>query len=90
MYLQPEAEDGDDHDADIVGNASCITRFIKSLILLMEHGAKAHLRHLSEFFGLLFEFSRMGDEETLFLLRINIIKCIADFYLGHKNTDNVS
>lgn len=90
MYLQPEAEDGDDHDADIVGNASCITRFIKSLILLMEHGAKAHLRHLSEFFGLLFEFSRMGDEETLFLLRINIIKCIADLYLGHKNTDNVS
>ncbi|KAL5285273.1 USP34 family protein [Megaselia abdita] len=88
MYLQPEAEDGDDHDADIVGNASCITRFIKSLILLMEHGAKAHLRHLSEFFGLLFEFSRMGDEETLFLLRINIIKCIADFYLGHKNSDN--
>lgn len=89
MYLQPEAEDGDEHDADIVGNASCITRFIKSLILLMEHGAKAHLRHLSDFFGLLYEFSRMGEEETSFLLRINIIKSIADFYLGNKNTENV-
>lgn len=90
MYLQPEAEDGDELDAEIAGNGSCITRFIKSLILLMEHGAKAHLRHLSEFFGLLYEFSKMGEEESLFLLRINIIKSIADFYLGNKNTDNVS
>lgn len=73
-----------------MGNASCVTRFISSLILLMEHGAKAHLRHLSEFFGLLFEFSRMGDEETVFLLRINVIKSVADFYLGNKTQDCVS
>ena len=72
-----------------MGNASCVTRFISSLILLMEHGAKAHLRHLSEFFGLLFDFSRMGDEETVFLLRIGIIKSVADFYLGHKSQDSV-
>lgn len=87
MYLKTEK---DEDDKEIVGNASCVTRFIKSLILLMEHGAKAHLRHLSEFFGLLYEFSRMGDEEALFLLKINVIRSVADFYLGHKTQDCVS
>ncbi|XP_037912392.1 ubiquitin carboxyl-terminal hydrolase puf isoform X3 [Hermetia illucens] len=86
LYLQTESsEDGKEE----IGNCSCVTRFIKSLILLLEHGAKAHLRHLSEFFGLLYEFSRMGDEETLFLLRINVIRSVSDFYLGNKNQDSV-
>lgn len=75
---------------ETIGDASCVTRFIKSLITIMEHGAKAHLRHLSEFFGLLYEFSRMGEEETLFLLKINVIRSVADFYLGHKTQDCVS
>lgn len=26
----------------------------------------------------------MGEEETLFLLKINVIRSVADFYLGHK------
>ncbi|XP_055587463.1 ubiquitin carboxyl-terminal hydrolase puf [Uranotaenia lowii] len=81
LYLKVEP---DDDDNEIIGNVSCVTRFIKSLIMLMEHGARAHLRHLSEFFGLLYEFSRMGEEEALFLLRINVIRSVADFYLGHK------
>lgn len=73
------------------GEASCVTRFIKSLILLMEHNAKSHLRHLSEFFGLLYEFSRMGDEEAMFLLKINVTRSMSDFYLGHKSAqDGVS
>uniref|UniRef100_A0A1A9ZZN0 ubiquitinyl hydrolase 1 n=1 Tax=Glossina pallidipes TaxID=7398 RepID=A0A1A9ZZN0_GLOPL len=84
LYLESET---DEDGKEIIGHTSCVTRFISSLILLMEHGAKAHLRHLSEFFGLLFEFSRMGDEETLFLLRIGVIKSVADFYLGNKTQD---
>lgn len=72
-----------------IGEKSCVTKFIKSLIALMENGAKAHLRHLTEFFGLLYEFSRMGEEETKFLLQINVIKSVSDFYLGHKNHNNV-
>lgn len=75
----------------LMGEKSCVTKFIKSLIaLMMENGAKAHLRHLTEFFGLLYEFSRMGEEETKFLLHINVIKSVSDFYLGHKNHNNVS
>lgn len=87
LYLKTET---DAEGREIVGDASCVTRFIKSLITIMEHGAKAHLRHLSEFFGLLYEFSRMGEEETLFLLKINVIRSVADFYLGHKTQDCVS
>lgn len=85
LYLKFEE---DDEGKEIIGNNSCVTLFIKSLILLLEHGAKAHLRHLSEFFGLLYEFSRMGEEETLFLLKINIIRSVADFYLGNKSSSD--
>lgn len=87
LYLKNET---DSDDSEAVGEASCVTRFIKSLISIMEQGAKPHLRHLSEFFGLLYEFSRMGEEETLFLLKINVIRSVADFYLGHKTQDNVN
>ncbi|XP_058056030.1 ubiquitin carboxyl-terminal hydrolase puf [Anopheles bellator] len=84
LYLKAETDvDGN----EIIGSVSCVTRFIKSLIMLMEHGAKAHSRHLSEFFGLLYEFSRMGEEEAVFLLRINVIRSVADFYLGHKGQE---
>ncbi|XP_035782430.1 ubiquitin carboxyl-terminal hydrolase puf-like isoform X2 [Anopheles albimanus] len=84
LYLKAETDaDGN----EIIGNVSCVTRFIKSLIMLMEHGAKAHSRNLSEFFGLLYEFSRMGEEEAVFLLRINVIRSVADFYLGHKGQE---
>lgn len=86
LYLKTE---NDADGREIVGDASCVTRFIKSLITIMENGAKAHLRHLSEFFGLLYEFCRMGEEETLFLLKINVIRSVADFYLGHKTQDCV-
>ncbi|XP_055847912.1 ubiquitin carboxyl-terminal hydrolase puf isoform X2 [Episyrphus balteatus] len=84
LYLKT---DTDENGKESYGTSSCITRFISSLILLMEHGARQHLRHLSEFFGLLFEFSRMGDEETVFLLRVNVIRSVADFYLGNKSQD---
>lgn len=84
LYLKTET---DENGKETYGTSSCITRFMSSLILLMEHGARQHLRHLSEFFGLLFEFSRMGDEETVFLLRTNVIRSVADFYLGNKSQD---
>lgn len=87
LYLECEA---DDDGKEVLGHASCVTRFISSLILLLEHGARIHMRHLSEFFGLLFEFSRMGDEETMYLLRIGVIKSVVDFYLGNKTQDCVS
>lgn len=72
-----------------IGNKSCVTKFVKTLLSLMEHGAKAHLKHLTEYFGFLYEFSRMGDEEAHFLIAIGAIHTMVQFYLGHKAHDFV-
>jgi len=55
----------------------------------MEHGAKAHLKHLTEYFGFLYEFSKMGEEESKFLLVVGAINTMVHFYLGHKAHDFV-
>jgi ubiquitin carboxyl-terminal hydrolase 34 len=73
-----------------IGNASCVTKFIKTLLSLMEHGAKAHLKHLTEYFGFLYEFSKMGEEESKFLLAVGAINSMVHFYLGQKANDFVS
>ncbi|ALC45917.1 CG5794 [Drosophila busckii] len=86
QYLGVET---DEDNKELIGNASCVTRYISSLISLLEHGARSHLRHLSEYFSLLCEFSRMGDEEAMFLLRIGVLKSLVDFYLGHKSSDSI-
>ncbi|KAL3285850.1 hypothetical protein HHI36_000370 [Cryptolaemus montrouzieri] len=72
-----------------IGNASCVTRFVKTLLSLMEHGAKAHLKHLTEYFGFLNEFSKMGEEESKFLLAVGAINITVNFYLGQKANDFV-
>lgn len=107
-------EKGQEKSTDVVtvtpeniGNASCVTKFVKTLLSLvswsvssragymidffkMEHGAKAHLKHLTEYFGFLYEFSKMGEEESKFLLAAGAINTMVHFYLGQKAHDFVS
>ncbi|XP_015123639.1 ubiquitin carboxyl-terminal hydrolase 34 [Diachasma alloeum] len=71
-----------------VGTQSCVTRFVRMLLSLMEH-AKQHLKHLTEYFSFLYEFSKMGEEETLFLIRVQAISTMINFYLGHKTHEMV-
>uniref|UniRef100_T1K3V7 USP domain-containing protein n=1 Tax=Tetranychus urticae TaxID=32264 RepID=T1K3V7_TETUR len=64
----------------------CVARFIRRLVSLAECNnslVRPHLRHLTEYFTLLFEFSKLGEEETNFLLRINTISIVVQFYLSH-------
>ena len=56
----------------------------------LEHSAKAYWKNLSEYFTLLNESCKMGDQESQFLLSINTIYSMANFYLGQKPTDLVS
>jgi ubiquitin carboxyl-terminal hydrolase 34 len=56
----------------------------------MEHGAKAHLKHLTEYFSFLYDFSKLGDEETQFLINVQAISMMANFYMGQKAQDYVS
>ncbi|XP_041969100.1 ubiquitin carboxyl-terminal hydrolase puf [Aricia agestis] len=82
LYLQ--GDEGE--DSSKLGEASCVTRFIRMLLSLMDSGARTHLRHLTEYFSLLYEFSKMGEEEGKFMLRVNAISSMVNFYLGQNNT----
>ncbi|KAK2584981.1 hypothetical protein KPH14_008512 [Odynerus spinipes] len=84
LYLLCDEE----NDLSTVGTRSCVTRFVRMLLSLMEH-AKQHLKHLTEYFSFLYEFSKMGEEETLFLIRVQAISTMVNFYLGHKTHEFV-
>nr|XP_012145219.1 PREDICTED: ubiquitin carboxyl-terminal hydrolase 34 isoform X2 [Megachile rotundata] len=84
LYLLCDEE----NDINTVGTRSCVTRFVRMLLSLMEH-AKQHLKHLTEYFSFLYEFSKMGEEETLFLIRVQAISTMVNFYLGHKTHEFV-
>ncbi|XP_057336925.1 ubiquitin carboxyl-terminal hydrolase puf [Microplitis mediator] len=89
LYLLCENEDEySDNQFNGVGTQSCVTRFVRMLLSLMEH-AKQHLKHLTEYFSFLYEFCKMGEEETLFLIRVQAISTMINFYLGHKTLEMV-
>lgn len=53
-----------DGPVEDIGSRSCVTRFVKTLLSIMEHGVKPHSKHLTEYFAFLFEFAKMGEEEV--------------------------
>ncbi|XP_055079983.1 ubiquitin carboxyl-terminal hydrolase 34 isoform X2 [Periophthalmus magnuspinnatus] len=92
LYLQPGMEDGsDDMDGPVedIGSRSCVTRFVKTLLSIMEHGVKPHSKHLTEYFAFLYEFAKMGEEESQFLLSLQAISIMVHFYMGTKGPENV-
>ena len=65
-----------------IGGASPITRFIRTLLTLLDTGAaRPHLKYLSEFHSFLYDFAKLGEEETRFLISIQAISTLIDFYL---------
>ena len=65
-----------------IGSRSQITRFVRTLLNLLEHGtAKPHLKHLTELFSFLLDFAKLGDQEAEFLLNIQAITVCVEFYL---------
>ena len=63
--------------------ASPITRFLRTVLSLLETGlARPYLKHLTELFRFLYDFSKLGEvEESRFLLSINTITIFVEFYL---------
>ncbi|NWQ77721.1 UBP34 hydrolase, partial [Columbina picui] len=91
LYLQPGMEDcSDDMDGPVedIGSRSCVTRFVKTLLSIMEHGVKPHSKHLTEYFAFLYEFAKMGEEESQFLLSLQAISTMVHFYMGTKGPEN--
>lgn len=89
LYLQPFIE-GDDGEIDVseLGTKSCVTRFIKKMLTIIEHGVRPHSKYLTEYFAFLLEFAKMGDEECFFLINSNAISTMIGFYMGQKAQEN--
>jgi len=54
----------------------------------LEQDARPQCKYLTEYFGLLLDFARMGDIECQFLHQINAISVIVSFFMGHKQHEN--
>ncbi|XP_049955909.1 ubiquitin carboxyl-terminal hydrolase 34 [Schistocerca serialis cubense] len=85
LYLKSDGDTEEEPDPNKIGNHSCVTRFVRMLLSLMEHGAKAHLKNLTEYFSFFNEFIKMGEEESQFLLSVQAITMMVSFYLGQKS-----
>ncbi|KAL5008333.1 hypothetical protein ScPMuIL_013914 [Solemya velum] len=89
LYLTPvvESEDGE-IDVEELGSKSCVTRFVKKMLAIIEHGVRPHSKYLSEYFAFLLEFAKMGEKECIFLIHVNAISTMIAFYMGQKVHDN--
>eukprot|EP00095_Tigriopus_kingsejongensis_P002851 maker-scaffold442_size170051-snap-gene-0.33 protein:Tk02851 transcript:maker-scaffold442_size170051-snap-gene-0.33-mRNA-1 annotation:"hypothetical protein TcasGA2_TC009817" len=75
-----------------IGSTSPITRFIRMLFGLLDSGAaRPHLKYLTELFRFLYDFAKLGEEEMRFLLSINAISSLVEFYLKiiKQGSDNM-
>ncbi len=73
----------DDMDGPVedIGSRSCVTRFVKTLLSIMEHGVKPHSKHLTEYFAFLYEFAKMGEEEVTTTYLFNYFSIYLRIYL---------
>ena len=66
-------------------------RFVRTVLGLLESGvARPHIKNLSELFRFLSDFSKLGPEETKFLLSVQTISIFVDFYLKAVKQSDVS
>ncbi|XP_041468588.1 ubiquitin carboxyl-terminal hydrolase 34-like isoform X2 [Lytechinus variegatus] len=92
LYLHAVIEGNhDEHDIqpDEIGNVSCVTRFIKKLLLVISVGVRPQCKHLTEYFSVLYDFAKIGEDEAQFLTSVEAISIMANFYLGTKAADYV-
>ncbi|XP_033629048.1 ubiquitin carboxyl-terminal hydrolase 34-like isoform X1 [Asterias rubens] len=91
LYLHPivDGEDEVDIPPDEIGNYSCVTRFIKKLLSIIEHGVRPQSKHLTEYFSVLYDFAKIDEDEAQFLTSVEAISIMTNFYLGTKAADYV-
>lgn len=59
----------------------------------MEQNIKNYIRNMAEYFSLLHEFSKLGDDESKFLVVTQCITTVVNFYLclkGHEFVCNIN
>lgn len=74
-----------------VDRYKCVTRFIRRLLSLIDidnMSIKPNIKNLTEYFSFLYEFAKQGDEECSFLISIEAISIMINFYLNHTKIMN--
>ncbi|KPM06040.1 ubiquitin specific protease-like protein 2 [Sarcoptes scabiei] len=65
---------------------TCVTRFISRLIHLIDIdriSTRHSIKYFHEYFSFLLEYAKQGDEECRFLLSIDTIPIVINFYLNY-------
>lgn len=76
-----------DENGGGAGSCSPITRFIKAMFLLLEENLRSYCKNVSELFGFLYQFLSLGHEECGFLLKMDGISRLVQFYNTLKSAD---
>ncbi|ELU04220.1 hypothetical protein CAPTEDRAFT_219867 [Capitella teleta] len=88
-YIYPLIDSSDEEEEEVesipIGSKSCVTRFIRKMLSIIEHGPRPHCKYLGEFFSFLYEFAKMGENEQVFLLQVKAITIMISFFMAHKN-----
>lgn len=82
-----EEEGGSDEENGDVGSCSPITRFIRTILLMLEDNLKSYCKNLPELFYFLYQFLSLGHEECAFMLNIDAISTMVQFYSSLKASD---
>jgi hypothetical protein len=69
-------------------NKHKVNTFLQSYLKLLET-SQFTMRHMTEYFGLLYEFARLGSDQSLMLIRADAIgKCVT-FYLTNRRSSHI-
>lgn len=86
IFLQPLFSENLITQNSLPDRYATVTRFISRLISLIDidrMNTKPCIKNLTEYFNFLNEFAKQGDEECKFLISIEAISTIINFYLNY-------
>ncbi|CAF0722648.1 unnamed protein product [Brachionus calyciflorus] len=63
-----------------------ITQFLNKYLSLLNE--KNPIRHMQEYFGFLIEYARLGEDENLILLNLDLVKKLVSFYVKNRKKNS--
>lgn len=70
-------------------DSSMVHTFLSAYVCLLDEKAQS-IRHMSEFFVFLTEYSRLGEQHSLALLELDVVKRVCAFYVRNRRRDAAS
>ncbi|CAB3983712.1 Ubiquitin carboxyl-terminal hydrolase 34 [Paramuricea clavata] len=70
--------------------ASCsVTNFVQTILKLLSTNVKNHMRNMTELFSFLHQFCQLGSEERRYLLSVNTITTLVNFFFKLKSNEPI-